>query len=326
MKYIFQLIRPINLVIIAFTMYSTRLFLYLYEVKFNATIFQKSGEEIDFFLMVFSTLLIAAAGNMINDYFDVKADRVNKPEKLIITKYVKRRVAILNHWILNLIAFSIAIYLSARNNTLWYVFIHLVSINALWFYSLYFKRRPFIGNLIVAGLTALVPILCGVHFFVHHQLPPLEKHSFISNLNYWIYNLGSKGHFIWILAFFAFSTNISREIIKDIQDRSGDLLLNAKTLPILYGTKKSKWLAAIFLILSPLFFTLLFFGKYSHDFSLSENFIIFLPVILSFCVDFIALIILYKAKTRKALKQSDFLIKISMLLGLLLPFYWLLFI
>ena len=123
MKYLFQLIRPLNLVIIAFTMYSTRLFLYLYEVKFNATIFQKSGEEIDFFLMVFSTLLIAAAGNMINDYFDVKADRVNKPEKLIITKYVKRRVAILNHWILNLIAFSIAIYLSARNNTLWYVFI-----------------------------------------------------------------------------------------------------------------------------------------------------------------------------------------------------------
>jgi len=323
MKYLFQLIRPLNLVIIAFTMYSTRLFLYLYEVKFNAVIFQKDGEELDFFLMVFSTLLIAAAGNMINDYFDVKADRVNKPEKLIITKHVKRRVAILNHLILNLLAFSIAIYLSARNHSLWYVFIHLVSINALWFYSLYFKRKPLIGNIIVAGLTALVPILCGVHFYVQHQLPPLEKHTFISNLNYWIFNLGSKGHFIWILGFFAFSTNLSREIIKDIQDKSGDLLLKARTIPIIYGTKKSKWLASIFLMLSPLFFTILFFGKYSKDFPLIENLQIFLPVILSFLLDFVAIGVLYKAKTRNSLKKADFLIKTSMLLGLLLPFYWL---
>ena len=326
MKYLFQLIRPLNLIIVAFTMYSTRLFLYLYEHQFNATIFQKKGEELDFFLMVFSTLLIAAAGNMINDYFDVRADRVNKPEKLIITKHVKRRVAILNHWILNLIAFSIAVYLSIRNDSFWYVFIHLLSINALWFYSLYFKRKPFSGNLIVASLTALVPILCGVHFYVHHQLPPLEKISFSSNLNYWIYNLGTKGHFIWILAIFAFLSNISREIIKDIEDRSGDVLLNAKTIPILYGTRKSKWLAAIFLMLSPIFFTTLFFGKYSNEFPLSINGVTFLPVILAFIVDFIALVILYKARTRKELKRSDFLIKISMLLGLILPFYWLLFI
>ena len=220
MKHLFQLVRPLNLIIIGFTMYSTRIFLYLYELQFNASIFQKSGEELDFFLMVFSTLLIAAAGNMINDYFDVRADRVNKPEKLIITKHVKRRVAILNHWILNLIAFSIAVYLSVRNNSFWYVFIHLLSINALWFYSLYFKRRPFSGNLIVASLTALVPILCGVHFYVHHQLPPIENITFSNNLNYWIYHLTSKGNFIWILAIFAFLSNISREIIKDIQDKS----------------------------------------------------------------------------------------------------------
>ena len=147
-------------------MYSTRLFLYLYEIKFNVNLFQKEGEEIDFFLMVFSTILIGAAGNMINDYFDIKADRVNKPEQLIITKHIKKRVAILYHWLFNAIAFSIAIYLSLRNNSFWYVFIHLISINALWFYSLYFKRKIFIGNLIVALLTALVPILCGIHFYV----------------------------------------------------------------------------------------------------------------------------------------------------------------
>jgi 4-hydroxybenzoate polyprenyltransferase len=71
-------------------MYSTRAFLYIYEHTFNIDFFQKENEEFDFFLLVFSTLLIAAGGNIINDYFDVKADRINKPEKLIITKNISK--------------------------------------------------------------------------------------------------------------------------------------------------------------------------------------------------------------------------------------------
>ena len=90
--------------------------------------------SLEFNLIVLSTILIAAAGNIINDYFDVKADRINKPERLIIGKYIKRRVAILTHWILNLIAFIIAIYLSWYLNTFFYLFIHLLSINCLWYY------------------------------------------------------------------------------------------------------------------------------------------------------------------------------------------------
>jgi 4-hydroxybenzoate polyprenyltransferase len=322
MKYFIQLIRPINLLIIAFTMYSTRLFLYLYELRFNVNLFQRQGEEIDFFLMVLSTVMIGAAGNMINDYFDVKADRVNKPEKVIITKFVKRRAAILYHWILNILAFSIAIYLSVRNNSFWYVFIHLISINALWFYSLYFKRKAFIGNFIVACLTALVPILCGIHFYVHHQLPFLSNVNLDNITDYWIYQLGQKGHFIWILAIFAFLANLSREIIKDIEDRKGDILLNAKTLPIIYGTKTSKWLAGWILILAPITFLLLYLFKAPNLFDWKQALQLFLPVISSFIINFIAIVILYKAKTRTRLKITDNLIKIGMLAGVLLPFYW----
>ena len=118
-----RLIRPINLLIIALTMFSARYFLIDYEKISDAELSFKEGESFDFFLLVFSTILIAAAGNIINDYFDVKADRINKPEKLIVTKYIKRRWAIISHWMLNVIAFSIAIYLSTRNDTFWYVFI-----------------------------------------------------------------------------------------------------------------------------------------------------------------------------------------------------------
>lgn len=326
MKYFIQLIRPVNLLIIAFTMYSTRLFLYLYEIKFEVNLFQKEGEEVDFFLMVFSTILIGAAGNMINDYFDIKADRVNKPEQLIITKHIKKRVAILYHWLFNAIAFSIAIYLSIRNNSLWYVFIHLISINALWFYSLYFKRKIFIGNLIVALLTALVPILCGIHFYVHHQLPSIQNVNLDSIFDFWIYQLGEKGHFIWILAIFAFLANLAREIIKDIEDRKGDILLNAKTLPISYGTKTSKWITGFILLLAPITFAILYYFKAPSYFNSFDSIKIFIPVIISFFFNFLALVVLYKANTRIKLKRADRLIKLGMLAGVLLPFYWLLFL
>ena len=87
-----KLIRPINLAIIVLTMYGVRFYI------LNSNSFQKIDDDwIDFLLLVVSTVLIAAGGNIINDYFDVKADRINKPEKLIITKHIDRRWAILTH-------------------------------------------------------------------------------------------------------------------------------------------------------------------------------------------------------------------------------------
>ncbi len=317
-----RLVRPLNLLIIAFTMYSTRMFLYIYEQTFTIQLFQKGNEELDFFLLVFSTLLIAAGGNIINDYFDVRADRINKPNKLIITKYINRKWAILSHWILNVFAFGIAIYLSIRNASFWYVFIHLLTINALWFYSMYFKRKPFIGNFIIALLTALVPILCGIHFYIHNEFPTVAVNEINTPLSYWVFHLMAYGHYILILAFFAFASNFSREIIKDIEDIEGDKMIHAKTLPIIYGVIKSKILASIILLLSPLFFTVLFLLKIDNTYSLTGNLIIFLPVLFTLILDVFSVLLLIKAKSRKQLKTVDTIIKIAMLLGLLLPFYW----
>jgi len=322
--YFIRLIRPINLLIIAFTMYSTRMFLYIYEQTFKIDLFQSRNQEIDFFLLVFSTVLIAAAGNIINDYFDVKADRINKPEKLIITKHINKKWAILSHWILNGVAFMIAIYLSVRNDSFWYVFIHLLSINALWFYSMYFKRRPFIGNFIVAILTALVPILCGIHFYTHNEFPTVVVSNISTPFSFWMFHLMSHGHFILILALFAFASNLAREIIKDIEDVDGDKLLHAKTLPILYGITKTKWIASFLLLLSPILFSLLYFLKLPSDENLKGNLVLFIPVLAALILDLISILLLILAKNRKQLKRVDLLIKIAMLFGLILPFYWLL--
>lgn len=321
-----RLIRPINLLIIAITMYSVRFF-YFVLGGMEARAFS-AQERIDFAILVFSTLLIAAAGNIINDYFDVRADRINRPDRLIVTKYIKRRWAIITHWLFNVTAFLMAAYLSWRYSTFWYMFIHLLSINFLWFYSMHFKRKPFIGNLVVAGLTALVPILCGIHFYLNasfdhspYSVVLPEVNSVSDALQIWKIRLLKHGNFVYLLAYFAFALNLAREIIKDMQDVEGDKELHARTLPIIWGNRRSAWVAAFILLFSPLFFILLFFLQVQSN---SWTHIqVLLPLVVSGLLNVLSVILLLKGNyTVSSLKKSDIFIKLAMLAGILLPYYW----
>lgn len=315
-----RLIRPINLIVVALTMYAMRVFFLPYLDEINRRI--PSSEPLDFFLLVLSTVIIAAGGNIINDYFDVKADRVNKPDKVIIGKYIKPRWAIVSHWLLNFTAFAIACYLSWRYGTFWYVFIHLLSINALWFYSMYFKRRFLIGNVMIALLTALVPILCGIHFLklvdssYHISLPG----SWDGNVSIGIDSKGIKTFFVLFFAFFAASLNLVREIIKDIEDVEGDLLLRAKTLPIVIGKRRSKFIAAailLVLLIVPIPFILEGYAYYHNQF-----FVAMAPGIAIIFGIVVVLILTLKAQERQQFKRADFVLKLLMMIGSCFPFYW----
>ncbi|MCE3295999.1 MAG: Geranylgeranyl glycerol-phosphate geranylgeranyltransferase [Crocinitomicaceae bacterium] len=322
MIHFLRLVRPLNLLIIALTMYSVRFFyvgLSNYKVHDS---FAGLHEQIDFFLLVISTVMIGAAGNIINDYFDVKADRVNRPERLIISRHIKQRWAIMSHWMLNGLAFSIAIYLSIRYHTFWYVFVHLISINTLWFYSMYFKRKALIGNVLIAMLTALVPILCGIHFYLVGSLSDLrleESGNLLTHYPAWVYFLAEHGRFVFGMAFFAFILNLSREIIKDMQDIKGDEMIHAKTLPMMIGIRKSCAIAALFLLGLPVTAAMMYFFNVSFIFN---DLLFFIPFVLSIVLSsFVALVMLI-SHTRKSLKFYDSVLKIAMLLGLILPYYW----
>ena len=316
-----RLIRPINLLVIALTMYAVRVFFLPYMVE-PCSCQGWNSEPLDFFLLVFSTVIIAAGGNIINDYFDVKADRINKPEKLIITKYIKPRWAILMHWIFNFVAFGIACYLSWRHQTFWYMFIHLLSINGLWFYSMYFKRRFFIGNVMISVLTGLVPILCGIYFlditspFNHDYLPS----TWSTHNGSWITDLNLKIFFVLFFAIFAASLNLVREIVKDMEDVTGDLVLKAKTLPIVLGQTKTKWIAAgliVVMIVLPIPFIWEAYAIYGKSFLVAMA-----PALLVLLGMLLVLFQLYQATEKKQLKQADLTLKIIMIIGCCMPFYW----
>jgi 4-hydroxybenzoate polyprenyltransferase and related prenyltransferases len=187
--------------------------------QYVAAVFLIGRETLDdfnLFLLASSTVLIAAAGYIINDYYDVKIDLINKPERVVIGRSVKRRYAILFHTLLSFAGIGIGFYLSWRIGV-----IHFASAFLLWWYSNNLKRQPFIGNFVVALLTGLSIYLVNV--------------------------LYSYSSLVTIYAVFAFFMTLVREIVKDMEDLKGDNTFGCKTLPILWGIRKTKVLIYFFI-------------------------------------------------------------------------------
>jgi 4-hydroxybenzoate polyprenyltransferase len=250
-----RLIRIKNLLAILIAMLGVAYFLHK----------QNPYEVIDFDafhygLLIFSTLIIAAAGHIINDYFDLKADRINKPEALVLTKYMNKRWAILANWILNFLGFFIAVILSWHYHTLLFVFVHLLSINLLWFYSAYWKRKLVLGTAVLAALPGLVLFLSSWFFQVLNErnvpFSPYQESTWSTYLDY---------RFIYFVAICAFFINLSREIVKDIRDIPGDSIIDAHTIPRKIGSQKATLLALLVLQMPAVFFIIL---KLISDFSL----------------------------------------------------------
>jgi 4-hydroxybenzoate polyprenyltransferase len=205
-----------------------------------------------FLALVISTLLIAAAGNIINDYFDQRTDRVNKPNDIIVGVHVKRRVAMFLHQFFNLIGLGIAVYL-AYSIGMWKLsIVSFFAAASLWFYSVQFKRDLIIGNVLVAILTGLVPILVGIYEipllieaygeevveFFRIQRPSEDPSIYFKLLFYFIFGY----------AIFAFALNLIRELQKDMADVKGDARIGAQTIPLVYGIKNAKKIAAVLIV------------------------------------------------------------------------------
>src|SRR5439155_8333822 len=118
-----------------------------------------------FYLLSLSSILIAAAGYIINDYFDLNIDRVNKPDKVVVDKIIKRRWTILWHWILSGLGVLLGAYVSWKLRNPIVGLATLGCVVLLWFYSTTFKRRLVIGNVIISLLTAWVILVLYVSQF-----------------------------------------------------------------------------------------------------------------------------------------------------------------
>src|ERR1700741_5386714 len=148
-----KLIRIENLLIMVFTMCSIRYFVIgslLHRIYFS---------ELFFWTLVMSTFFIAAAGYIINDYFDYKTDSINRPDTVVIDKVINRRFALLLHIIFSAIGFLLGAWLAYECFALRLVLFQILAIALLWFYSTNFKKQLLTGNIVIALLTAVIPVM-----------------------------------------------------------------------------------------------------------------------------------------------------------------------
>ncbi|ANF22740.1 geranylgeranylglycerol-phosphate geranylgeranyltransferase [Thermococcus piezophilus] len=171
-------------------------------------------------LLVFLVVTLGCAGgNTINDYFDYEIDKVNRPDRPLPRGAMDRKTAL---WYAMLL-FAVGMALAYMINR--YAFIlAVIAYVTMCLYAWKLKPLPFIGNLVVAGLTGATPLYGAVA--VEH--------------------FGLAGY----LAICAFLVNVAREVIKDIEDVEGDLVKGAKTLPIIWGKKKAAYVGSFFALLT----------------------------------------------------------------------------
>lgn len=225
---------------------------------YNIAGYTPSLDTAHFALLTLSMMLIGAAGYVINDCFDVETDQINRPHKQIIGKHISLKKAYTLYAILNITAIIIGFYVAykAENNRL--VFLHLAAATAFWFYSTTFKRKPFIGNFLVAFCTAaivLVPIFFEQKLLetVQYNLKTTFKVFFEYITGYKVTNYeNALPPEIYTLmlsviggyALFAFLLNLIREVIKDLEDYEGDVTTNCNTLPIATSISFAKLVAS----------------------------------------------------------------------------------
>jgi 4-hydroxybenzoate polyprenyltransferase len=235
----FRLIRWPNLVFIVLTQ-----FLFYYCIILHS--YNDYGMEHAWFLPVrafwllsASSVLIAAAGYIINDYFDLNIDQVNKPGSIIVQKIIKRRWAIFWHLGLSLAGVLITLYVTRRTGNWLVALINLLCVLLLWFYSTTFKRKFLIGNMVIALLTAWVVL---VLYMSELDVITLTRNSVYQQVMKRVFKLAM------LYGGFAFVISIIREVVKDMEDIAGDEKYGCRTMPIVWGIPASKVFTAVWLV------------------------------------------------------------------------------
>jgi len=232
----FRLIRWPNLVFIALTQ---SLFYYCIIVPSLPLSYATQPYHftpLSFFLLMLASVFIAAAGYIINDYFDINIDQVNKPDKMIVEKIIKRRWAILFHWIITTLGLLISLYVSFKTSFI-VIIANVLCTLLLWFYSTTFKKKLLSGNIIISMLTAWTVLV--LYFAAMNRI----------------------FKFAVLYAGFAFIISLIREVVKDIEDMEGDAKYNCKTMPIVWGVPSSKVFAGVWLVvLIGVLFIILFYA------------------------------------------------------------------
>ncbi|WP_405412593.1 geranylgeranylglycerol-phosphate geranylgeranyltransferase [Maribacter sp. Asnod1-A12] len=269
---LFSVVRGYNILVIALAQYLASIYILAPELPVRRVVF-----DINLFVIVLASALVIAGGYIINNFYDAEKDLINKPRKSMLDRLVSQRFKLTTYFVLNFLAVVVASYVSFKA-----VFFFSSYIFGIWIYSHKLKRIPFLGNFISATL-AITPFF--VVFVYYKNIQPV----------------------IFVHAVFLFLLILAREMVKDLENISGDLAQNYRTIPIIYGARTSKLLISflIFLTLVP---SLLLIFQFDVGYM---NFYFILCVFLMI----LFIVLLFKANARKDYVLLHNILKLIIVMG-----------
>ena len=236
----FRLIRWPNLFFIALTQFLFYYCIIIPSLPVNYFLQQHALTPSLFYLLVTASLLIAAAGYIINDYFDINIDQINKPAKMVVQKIISRHWAIFFHLMITVAGLIVSGYVAIKTSSTIF-FANTFCSLLLWVYSTRFKKKLLSGNIIIAGLTAWTVLV--LYFATNTML------FFSSEISSgFAVGITRIYKFAVLYAGFAFIISLIREVVKDIEDMTGDARYNCQTMPIVWGLPTTKVFVGVWLV------------------------------------------------------------------------------
>ena len=212
---LFSVVRGYNILMIILAQYLAAIYILGHHLPLRKVVF-----DLNLLVIIIASALVIAGGYIINNFYDAEKDLINKPRKSMLDRLVSQRFKLTTYFVLNLLAVFAASYVSFRA-----VLFFSAYIFGIWFYSHKLKRIPFVGNFVSATLS-IAPFFA---VFVYYK------------------NFESV---IFVHALFLFLLILAREMIKDLENITGDLAQNYRTVPILYGPRISKICISFLLVLT----------------------------------------------------------------------------
>lgn len=295
--------RPLNLFFIALTQF-------LFHQYIIHSVLIKAGQlpiinGLNYYLLTAASICIAAAGYIINDYFDVNIDQINKPSGNAIDSIISRRWAIAWHFALSTIGVLLSAYIWWRTR-LWFIpLVNTICVMLLFGYSVSLKRKLLSGNILISLLTAWVILI-----LMLAEVWPGSGHS--QEIKVRIIRFG------FLYAGFAFIISLIREAVKDMEDMQGDAKHGCKTMPIVWGVNATKVYVAVWLTVIIAAITILQFYVLQYKW--------WLPIAYSVVLIILPLVyflyLLRKSKNEKDFLNLSSLAKFIMLTGILSMFFF----
>jgi len=242
MRAIINMLRLPNLFIIALTFLFLRYLVFI--PIYTANSIASGMGSFNFLLMVTTTILIAVAGYINNDYFDVVTDSVNKPEKQYIGKIISPGTAFATAILLSIVAFVLSIWLTWDVKSWLPATLLLFALAVTWWYALRLKKSFLWGNIAVSCMSAGTIAMAWLIEKQCSQIPN-EPSGIITGI-------------IVAISIFAFLLSLLREILKDVEDIEGDRLIHCRSLPIIKGIVFTK---VILLLISEILLLLLLIAQ-----------------------------------------------------------------